>query len=115
MNTKVYCDSGLDNYCIVHDDVALLCKHNTKVTVNEGEYIAILEALQLGWLMPITILSDSQLVVNQVLGTYKCNYPRLREYRDEVRKLLERSKSTIQWIPREENKAGIILEGRKNK
>lgn len=78
-------------------------------TNNELEYYAVLSALELAKDGDI-IYSDSQLVVNQIAGTYKLKAENLREFYDKIIYLLKEKKVTIQWVPREENVAGIVVE-----
>ena len=41
------------------------------------------------------IMGDSQLVINQLLGEYKCNSPALEGYLEEARSLLEHFANVI--------------------
>lgn len=87
-------------------------------TNNVAEYTALIKALE--WLQaqpeknqPVKILSDSQLVVNQLNGKFKIKAPRiiplyrraiaLKEAFDDIR---------ISWVPREENKEADSLTNR---
>lgn len=62
---------------------------------------------------PITleILGDSQLVVNQLVGSWKCNKPHLLALRDRCREHLQRVglEWSARWIPREENERADAL------
>lgn len=75
-------------------------------TNNEAEYQALIEALKRakkeGWFC-CRILSDSQLVVKQTLGQWKCNQTHLQELRNEAMGLLAVLHATLEWIPREQN------------
>ena len=52
----------------------------------------------------IEIFGDSQLIINQLIGLYKCKDDILRCYHDECRKLLEGFPLTsLQHIPRAQN------------
>ncbi|TMI22001.1 ribonuclease HI family protein [Candidatus Bathyarchaeota archaeon] len=96
-------------------------------TNNEAEYYALLKALALiterwadkatgriqGGIGEILIRSDSQLVVNQVNGEWRVEDSKLIELSEEARdssKKLGRVK--LEWVPREENYAGLWLEGK---
>lgn len=85
-----------------------------KVTVNEGEYIACITALEAAKAEGATVvelLSDSQLIVRQVTGVYKCRVPSLKLYLDAVKRLVEDFEQvTFKWLPRESNIAGWLLE-----
>jgi|LSQX01.1.fsa_nt_gb ribonuclease HI len=76
-----------------------------KRTNNEAEYLALLllleEVERRG--TAAEIRGDSQLVVNQVTGRWKINEPRLRELAERAVDLLRRTKSSISWVPREQN------------
>ena len=91
-----------------------------KKTNNEAEYLALLlllEELERRG-VPADIRGDSRLVVNQVTGRWKINEPRLRELADRAMELLRSTKSSLSWVPREENSAAdrlsnIALDGPK--
>ena len=96
-------------------------------TNNEAEYHALLKALALvaeRWAEKTTgkipsgagkilIRSDSKLVVNQVSGEWQVKDSKLIELnsraRDSIRKIVS---VRLEWVPREENLAGLWLEGR---
>lgn len=72
---------------------------------NIAEYQALIEALKAAQKLGIRvneIRGDSQLVIYQVNGTWKCNKPHLIELRTEAHRLLDHS-SILYWVPREEN------------
>ena len=61
----------------------------------------------------VRICSDSELLVKQVSGEYKVKEDRLRKLRDEVKLLLDGMESVrLESVPREENLAGLWLEGK---
>ena len=115
----VFCDSSAHEACVVlpNDDVHLFT-YPERVTTNQGEYLALLHALDLVkdvWADHIYIRSDSQLIVNQVSGIWRCRDLKLVPLRDCARYCLKNLKhADLRWIRREENLAGIVLEGRKN-
>jgi len=78
-----------------------------EVTVNEAEYSSVILGLHNAKLLGATevaIHSDSQLIVNQISGQYKCKKAHLVEYLDEVHHEMRNfEKVTVQWVPREEN------------
>jgi ribonuclease HI len=92
-----------------------------KGTVNDAEYQGVIFALK--WArdnnIRIDLTTDSQLVDRQVRGVYACTLPRLRVYRDQVRRLLEETGSRLIWRSREANRAGWffdqVLKDRKKK
>ena len=57
-------------------------------TNNEAEYNAIIMALEENKENDIEIISDSQLVINQIKGEYKINKPHLKKLYDKVIELI---------------------------
>ena len=120
----VYTDSGLREYCyIIGDFVKVRNPHKFLVTVNEGEYNALLLAINAVWLKlflcksstQIEFRSDSQLMVRQLNGHYKCKSPKLsllkKQIWDTARSLIKVGcVVSFVWVPREQNIAGIELE-----
>ena len=80
-------------------------------TVNEMEYMAILYGLEVAKLGD-RVLSDSQLVVNQLTKNWKLKAEHLRPLYNTARELLRVKGVTVKWVPREENLAGKVLERR---
>lgn len=82
------------------------------VTNNEAEYRGVLWALRYAKFhkKSYRIISDSQLVVNQIHGKYGCNVDHLRPLRDEARKLMKETGSTVEWRKRNNNLAGQFFE-----
>jgi ribonuclease HI len=112
---KIYVDgSGWNGrkseYCVVSDKVIRKELHEKK-TNNEMEYAALLEALSIAK-EGDTILTDSQLVHGQVCKGWKVNYEHLMPLVAKAKVLVAEKKIALEWIPREENKAGHILEGK---
>jgi ribonuclease HI len=73
---------------------------------NVAEYVALLEALQCALALRATTLhvySDSQVVVRQMRGEYKCRSPRLYSLNWTCRRLARRLKFSISHIRREHN------------
>jgi ribonuclease HI len=96
-------------------------------TNNEAEYYALLKALELveerwadkttgrieGGVGEILIRSDSQLVVNQVNGAWRVEDSKLVELSEKARDAIrELGNIRLEWVPREENYAGLWLEGK---
>jgi ribonuclease HI len=98
-------------YCVVAGDQVIRKTLAEKKTNNEMEYAALLEAFALAKEHDI-IMTDSQLVHGQVCKGWKVNYEHLRPLVAKAKKLLEEKKLILEWIPREENRAGHILEGK---
>lgn len=74
---------------------------------NEAEYEGVIFAIERAAAEGVThlrIFSDSQVIVNQIKGTYRVKEERLRPYRDSVWKSAENmAQVSIQHVPREEN------------
>jgi len=83
-------------------------------TNNRAEYMALLYALIYAKhlkIREVTIKSDSSLVVNQVNGRYKVKSSSVKPlYQKALRLLRELPNVTVEYIPREENRAGHLLE-----
>ena len=96
-------------------------------TTNEAEYRALIIGIRILYRYTIStkdyisidaveIMSDSQLMVNQINDVYKTTKRELIELRDQARMLLDQlfTKNnrpfTLTWIEREQNRAGHLLE-----
>jgi len=84
-------------------------------TNNKAEYLSLLYALiYIKRLQPkqgVTIKSDSALIVNQVNGRYKVKSASVKPlYQKAIRLLRELPNVKVEYIPREENLAGHLLE-----
>lgn len=111
---KIYVDgSGWNGrkseYCVVIGDRIIRKELPEKKTNNEMEYAALLEAFSLAKESD-TILTDSQLVQGQVCKGWKINYEHLKPLAARAKQILAEKKLVLEWIPREENLAGQILE-----
>ncbi|XP_028548815.1 uncharacterized protein LOC114579170 [Dendrobium catenatum] len=82
-------------------------------TNNEAEYEALITGLELVILMEIKVIKifgDSQLVINQVIGTYKVLNPNLLKYHQYTLHLLEQIPTvTLYTVPRGSNSAADAL------
>ena len=59
------------------------------------------------------ILTDSQLVYNQVMGFWKVKKEHLKPLVNSARAISREKEVKIVWIPRKENLAGELFEKRK--
>ncbi len=79
-------------------------------TNNVAEYTALVKALE--WLFAnnlgssrVKIMSDSQLIVNQLTGDYKVKAKRMLSLYRQVLKLMSTFQEIqIKWVPREKNR-----------
>ena len=79
-------------------------------TNNVAEYTALVKALE--WLQAnnlgstrVEIMSDSQLIVNQLTGDYKVKAKRMLALYKQVLKLMSTFQEIqIKWVPREKNR-----------
>jgi ribonuclease HI len=73
---------------------------------NVAEYLALLEALQCALSLKaraIHVYSDSEVVVRQMTGQYRCRSPRLYSLHWICRKLVRSLRFSISHVPRESN------------
>lgn len=112
----LYCDGSgwngsVSRFCVVtsEGDIRLEVLEEEH-TSNEMEWSAMLEALRMA--SPgDTICADSKLVVNQLLGTWQVKAENLMEFAEEGQRLLRQKNVRVKWVPREQNLAGMHLEG----
>jgi len=96
-------------YCYVVDNAYFYKFSDVNLTNNQAEYLALKSALEV-CKHDSVILSDSQLVVNQIKGSWYTNLERLRLDRDYCRDIIKDKRCKLIWIPRRENKAGIYID-----
>lgn len=116
MVLHVYVDGSGVPYCrygyLIDETGESHMEYHEGVSNNEAEYLAIISALNnvFGKDNHIIILSDSQLVVNQINHKYGINSENLRGLASQVWVLEKRfEKFELTWIRRSENKAGKML------
>ncbi len=110
---RIYTDGGKDKYCfVIPENNTVKIFEKKGITNNEAEYLAVIEALNfVEENSDILILSDSKLIVNQIKMEWHIKEKRLRELFERAIAIIDKKKLKfkIDWIPREENKAGKIL------
>lgn len=79
-------------------------------TNNEMEYMALIYALE-NCSKGDEIFTDSKLVVGQTIGHWRVTKEHLFPLVMKAKKLIDEKKIKLEWIPREENYAGHLLEG----
>jgi len=115
--SKIYCDcetynngkEGQNSFIVVLKGNKVLKEEVGDRTCNEGELLAINLAIREAKDNDV-IYSDSQLAVNLTNGLWKAHKKHLIPYIRQNRKLLMDKIVGIKWLPREENKAGILIE-----
>src|ERR1700730_1416374 len=84
-----------------------LGKYIGRHTNNVAEYYALIAALDYAaakGIKRLRVLSDSQLIVNQMKGVYKVKHPDLRPLHERAKRQTAGLEAfTIQYIPREDN------------
>jgi len=74
-----------------------------------AEYMAIYNAIKFAYEngfvrgnTPNTLISDSEIVINQLKGKYKINHPNLKKINESIKTFLQFSKihMTFEWAPR---------------
>ena len=84
-----------------------LGKYIGRTTNNVAEYYALIAALDYAaanGIRRLQVLSDSQLIVNQIKGLYKVKHPDLRPLHERAKKQAATlDRFTIQYVPREQN------------
>ena len=100
---KVYCDSSAKEACyVIEGESPCIVPYLEPVTVNEGEYMAVICALKACLdqeIKNVELLTDSQLIANQVNGKWECRKEHLAKLRNQARSLMysaprDRSRAT---------------------
>lgn len=126
MITKIFCDGSTSKVCFVIEGqkpfLVDALEDGGKVTNNEGEYFALLLALQEAHkqgIKDVELISDSQLIIRQLtlnelgIPIYKTKEERLKNLRNLVWSTAKQFNSvTYTWQPRN-NPAGKILDSLK--
>jgi len=123
-NILLYTDGGIRNGNIGFGFVAYNPKKINEIlfagnglcgegTSNAAEYKALISGLRAckdHGVKSLNIMSDSQLVVNQINRVWKMKQEELIDLREEAWRLLKEFDSwTIKWIPREQNQVADAL------
>jgi len=82
---------------------------NKKLTNNEAEYTALIEALKDKNSKNATIYMDSKLVVEQLAGNYVVKAENLYNLFLKAQELVKKRNVKLKWIPRKKNIAGKII------
>ncbi len=96
--------------CVVFEDGDVKVTRYDRGTNNEMEYTALVQALSDPRAEGATVHTDSQLLVGQLTKGWKVRAGNLQPLNERARSLLDRKRATLIWVPREENRAGKVLE-----
>ena len=103
----------------VHETPDLPSPHGPLRSNNIAEYVALLWLLrrvrELDDRRPgsrYLVCGDSQLGVYQMQGRYRVREPHLVPLHEEARRLAQGLPVTFRWVPREQTRAGHLLESR---
>ena len=122
MLVNIYIDGGTyKNRICVSDGIKkefFVERQEKEHTNNQLEYLALSWAAKYYALNyqegpPVIIWSDSQLIVRQVNGKYQVKNHLLKPYYQQAMDDLEKAHipvRCVQWLPRDQNYAGIYLE-----
>jgi len=105
-------DGSCSRYAVVRQDsrsYPTLKVEFGEFTNNEMEYKAAIYAAQNAEAGD-TIKLDSELVCNQVNGNYKVRKGNLKPLHEKLKRLMLEKNLKIEWVPRNQNKAGKVLE-----
>ena len=111
----IYCDgSGFNGktaaYCTFKEgEDPIIVRLESNTTSNEAEYLAVIAALE-KCEHGERIITDSQLVVQQVTGRWRVKALNLRNYHKQASKLVNDKKADLRWTSRDTNLAGAALE-----
>ncbi|HXQ48460.1 MAG TPA: ribonuclease HI [Thermoplasmata archaeon] len=88
--------------------------YSQHATNNVAEYVGVIQALErlhgLGWVGPLEVRGDSQLVIRQMQGEYAVRAAHLREYHARLAQLAETfTEVRWVWVPREQNRRADAL------
>lgn len=118
----IYFDGGnyKDRICFYDDQISKpivksMSRSTSRHSNNELEYFALIEAIKYAKHAyrgkKVQFIGDSQLVINQVWGGWRINFPHLLVLYEEVfAQLQQLHDHDGKWVRREVNKAGIHLE-----
>ena len=104
-----FCDGGLHRICVCNE-VGEVFIEKVDGTNNENEYRSMILALKKAKDEDY-VFADSQLVVNQLTKNWKVKTPHLFPLFYEAKNLLKDKKIIVEWVSRDLNRAGHILEG----
>ncbi|XP_071926285.1 uncharacterized protein [Coffea arabica] len=112
-SSKDGCGAGLLLTSPLGDELAYALRFDFRASNNESEYEALIAGMMIARKLgaeSIEVYSDSQLIVNQVGGSYEVKEEPLRRYVAKVRELETQFKLfTLKQVPRSQNKRADAL------
>ena len=123
---RLWIDGATTRICYIFEGqkpvICTIGSAKSPVTNNQGEYLALIYALEEAnrqGIQDLDVYSDSELMVKQLrwdeqgVPEYATKNKRLKLLNESARLWMESFyKISLSWIPREENPAGHILEKR---
>ena len=103
-------DGQVAKTCVVFEDGDVKVTRYGRATNNEMEYTALIHALSDPRSDGATIYTDSQLLVGQLTKGWNVRAENLQPLNERAKALLEKRRASLIWVPREENRAGKVLE-----
>nr|XP_023883436.1 uncharacterized protein LOC111995738 [Quercus suber] len=94
------------------DTIECMIRLDFPTTNNEAKYEALLAGLDLAKAAgaeAMVMHCDSQVVVNQISGTYECKGEKMKKYLEEVKRRIDSLQVTFIQIPKEENECADRL------
>ena len=104
----IYCAHG-DLFDLEADDIG----SGDGITNNSADYVAVLKAF--AWAVefapdvPVAILTNSELVANQVNGKATCKEPHLKALLEETLKLRKQSKASVRRVSKSDTEVASSL------
>lgn len=108
--TTWFCDGGMKKICVCNDAGKVIVRKVRGGTSNCNEYKSMILALEKAN-DGDKIYADSQLIVNQITKGWKVKAQNLYKLNLEAIRLYKSKNVEIEWVGRDWNKAGWILEG----
>ena len=106
---------GIMEVCTYYNGISNHQRNLGHGTSNQAEWLSFLLTLETAkeyGLKEIKVVGDSTLVVNQANGKWQIKNEHLKPFYDEYKKLKNHfTKLVIEYIPRERNRAGMVIEG----
>jgi ribonuclease HI len=109
---KVWTDASRTQICIVNELGGVsLFQHGYGNAINRAEADAILVAItEYAPVVQMVICTDSEVFIRQFTGMYRIKDNILKELHNKIQEECRGRNISFQYVPREENRAGHVLE-----